>query len=504
MRASAIRCALVGARGLRAALLLCTFVEAAQADVLLLRDGRIVEGKRMERRGENVLVHFENGPVEVAGALIEDVLIEGETEFVPRTDEEREKHAQGLVPYEGKWVKQAQRERALQKRLAERRAALEDALAHAEWANRYREESKHFRWDFTVPRHVWQAYADKADAYYEAFCKDWKVSRDRRKPKLQINFFADRKEFNRTSGAKGGTLAYFMFLGDYDLCAYYDRMDPVFCEMVLYHELNHYLQKLVNESFSIPHWPGEAMAEYYGAASFSTETKKLDVGLIQEGRLLEIRQDMLRGERLTIRRVVTEAEYTDYTWGWSLVHFFMNRPKYQKGFRDYFVGLANAKGVRREDAGFELKTVGGEESLRYLLECLGIKNDAALERLQAEWYEYIEKELVIGSRSGLEKAAISAKGSGRPIQAKRLFEEALAAGEPSALALHHYAELLLSENPARAAELWGRAAELDPLMGRYWYELGRLRAKSDEAEGKRLMALGKELDPELGVISFDF
>ena len=34
--------------------------------------------------------------------------------------------------------------------------------------------------------------------------------------------------------------------------------------------------------------------------------------------------------------------------------------------------------------------------------------------------------------------------------------------------------------------------------------LGRLRAKSDEAEGKRLMALGKELDPELGVISFDF
>lgn len=493
-------------RSLRASAfaLLCLGAGSAQADILLLRDGRIVEGKRMERRATGVVIHFENGPVEVSDDLIEDVLIEGETEFVPRTEEEREKHAQGLVPFEGKWMKPAQRERALQKLLADKRASLQDALAHADWGNRYREETKHFRWDFTVPRHVWESYAAKADAYYESFCKDWKVSRDKRKPKLQINFFADRKEFNRTSGAKGGTLAYFMFLGDYDLCAYYDRTDPVFCEMVLYHELNHYLQKLVNESFSMPHWPGEAMAEYYGAAAFSPQTKKLEVGLVQEGRLLEVRQDILRGQRLTIRRVVTEAEYSDYTWGWTLVHFLMSRPKYQKGFRDYFVGLANAKGVRREDSGFGLKTVSGEESLRYLLECLGIKNDAALERLEAEWYEYIDKELVIDSHSGLEKAAIAAKGSGRPIQAKRLFEEALAAGEPSARALHHYAELLRGENPARAGELWTRAAALDPLTGRYWYELGRLKQSSDATEGARLVALGKELDPELGVLSFDF
>jgi hypothetical protein len=46
------------------------------------------------------------------------------------------------------------------------------------------------------------------------------------------------------------------------------------------------------------------------------------------------------------------------------------------------------------------------------------------------------------------------------------------------------------------------AATLTPLTGTYWYEYGRLHA--DEEESKRLKALGKELDPEVGAYDIDF
>ena len=47
--------------------------------------------------------------------------------------------------------------------------------------------------------------------------------------------------------------------------------------------------------------------------------------------------------------------------------------------------------------------------------------------------------------SGLEKAAMSALYSGRPIRARRLFEEAIEAGTRNAFTFHKYSELLYQE-----------------------------------------------------------
>ena len=74
------------------------------------------------------------------------------------------------------------------------------------------------------------------------------------------------KLIERTAGAPPGALAYFKFVPPYDLNACFDRQDPVVTEMVLYHELSHYVQKLIAEDFKMPHWPGEGISEYYGGA----------------------------------------------------------------------------------------------------------------------------------------------------------------------------------------------------------------------------------------------
>jgi len=494
-----------GARALWMTIVLAGAASPAGADMLLLKDGRVIDGPKLARKEGAVVVSFENGDVTVKEELIHTVIIEGVADFVPKTDEEKEKFEQGLVPFRGKWMKPAQRKREIEKLLEEKRAEVEDARDHSQWGNRHQEETKNFRWDFTIPQHVWERYSDSLEAYYEIFSKDWRVKRDKRKDKLMINFFGDRKEFNRTSGAGGGALAYFMFLGDYDLCVFYDRLDPDTTEMVLFHEASHYMQKLVNEGFHYPHWPGEGLSEYYGGAHWDPESKKLDVGLIQEGRLTEVKSDISLGKFIELEEVVKVDAYTDYTWGWTLVHFLMETPKYKKGFQKYVTGLAGSKGVKRVVGGaFNLEEVSPEESLRYFRECLKLSTDKAVEDLQKEWYDYIQNTLQVSSTAGLEKAATAAYRDGKPIQAKRLFGEAYAAGGMSANGLHRYARMVRPQDKALAEKLWKEAIEQDPLVGTYYFELARLKEGQDEEEAKRLKALAKELDPEVDVWSFDF
>jgi hypothetical protein len=479
-------------------------VPTAQADILLLKDGRIVDGQTMKQGDGHVLIHFANGLVTVKDELVLTLITEAGDSYEPETEEEKAQFEKGLVPFEGKWIKASKRDKLIAKKVKEKRAEIEDAIAHSEWGNRHIEETSNFRWEFTLPQHVWERYSASLEAYYKIFSKDWRIKRDKRKKKLMINFFGDRKEFQRTSGAPGGALAYFMFLGDYDLCVYYDRLDPDTTEMVLFHEASHYMQKLINPEFRYPHWPGEGLAEYYGGALWDPAKKKLEVGLIQEGRLTEVRSMMSRDEMVTLEDCVKIDAYTDYTWGWTLVHFLMTDKRYEKAFKKYFVGIANAKGVKRTVQSFSLRFIKPEESFRYFKECLGLKSPKDVLELQEEWYSYIRNDLKLESGAGLEKAAISAGREGKSIQAKRLFGEAEAAGGMTANGCHQYAKMLRSKDKAKARLLWEKAISLDPLVGTYYFELGRLTESSDKEEGKRLKNLGRELDPEVDAWSIDF
>ncbi|MEZ6016798.1 MAG: hypothetical protein R3F49_16895 [Planctomycetota bacterium] len=471
---------------------------------LILRDGRIVQGPEMAQKEGFVEVLFKAGTVQVPDELVGGLLLaDQELTFEPRNEEERAQFEKGYIKVDGRWARIRDLRRDAEKQVREQLEAAQDALEHNEWYKRYSEESKHFRWDYTVPKFVAERYKRAADAYFEIFARDWKVRRDKSKPKLMINFFSNQREFYRTSGAPSGALAYFMFVGDYDLCAFYDRTDADFTEQVLFHEIGHYLHKLIDADFNYPHWPGESLCEYYGGAAWDPEAKRLSVGLIQNGRLATIRSEMANGERVPLRRLITTAGYEDYTWGWSFVHMLLEDPRYAKPFRKFFIGLATDKSVKRtRGSGLNLKNVTGEEVLRYFMECMGLKEESDLRDLEAEWYRYIE-ELQFDGKGAKVWEAQMARRLGERKRALRLFAEAITEDEASVSAKAHYDYALMLSGGQRIEQL-RRAVVKAPLDAMYRYTLGtQLIGNGEEVEGKREVQLALEIEPGLDVYEAD-
>lgn len=487
---------------LRAVLAAALGAAPAAADVLVLRDGRVFQEQTLARVEGGVEVRFPSGKVFVADALVHLALIEGEADFTPTTDEERAKAAEGLVPFEGAWIQQKRRDDLLAKRIAARKAEVADNLAHREWKDRRIVETKTFRFEYTVPQHVFEGYRDRMEAYYQVFAKDWKI-RPSKLGKLPVCFYASPKEFYRTAGVGYGVLAYFRFVEPYELNLYYERLDETLTEQVLYHEANHFLQKLIDEDFKYPHWPGEALAEYYGASLWDPEKKKLTVGLIQEGRLAEIQADVAGGEWMSLDELLGEDKYEHYTWGWALVYFLMNDTQHQPAFKRFFTGLASGRDVRRTPMSYGLSTVEPSDVAAALKKYLGIQGDKEWRDLERDWHRYIEDELLTQtSKRSLEKGALKSLSTGRKLRAKRLFEEAIAAGSTDPQLYHKYAQLLESDDKGKAIEMWRKAIELAPLTGDYWFGLGHAHEAKDKAEAERLKKLAHEIDPELDADSF--
>ena len=494
----------------------CPAVASAQEDILLLKDGRVFDGLKMERTEEGVLVHYRVGDIAVPSDLIEDALFMGQAAipYEPKNPEEAAKVEEGLIPYEGKWVTVKARERAIQKRIEERHEMVKEIEAHSVWRNRYKVKTKYFNFEHTIPPYVFERYSTLMEAYFAAFCKEWKVKPQKgyalnpKDTRLLVCFYNDRDLFIQVSGAGPSTLGYFRFVKPLELNMFYDRLDPALTEEVMFHEANHYLQKLINVEFSYPHWPGEALAEYYGASKWDPVKKKLTSGLILEGRLTEVKTDIAKDNWMSLDKMLTERMYQHYTWGWTFVHFLMNDKRYEKKFRKFYVALANDKKVKRVDVGIEnLKTVDQADVKDVLLQYLGIKTDEQFKELESEWHAYVRDDLQVTSSHGLEKAAQNAERYNRPIRAKRLYEEAMASGGASALAHHHYAELLSSgrlpskdseANWATAKEHWQKAIEMSPMTGEYYFAYGReLSQHGDGVEGERLQVLAGEINPEI-------
>ncbi len=476
----------------------------ASADTLCLTDGRIFDGPKMVQLADGVDVQFQNGIVRVPQALVHLALIEGAPAPEAGTDEEREKLARGLVPFEGEWIAAKRRDELIAKRLAAQRAVVAEMLAHREWKDRQVADTRNFHFEYTVPEHVCRDFRERMEAYYAVFAKEWKI-KPPKEGKLNVCFYGSPKEHYRTSGAPWGAIAYFKFVGTYDLNVYYDRDDVTFTEQVLYHEENHYLQKLVNEDFAYPHWPGGALAEYYGASHWDPEKKKLSVGLVQEGRLAEIQDDIARGEPMGLLKMLSEEEmYEHYTWGWSLVHFLMNDERYAAQFKRFFLGLAGASDVGRTNFAFGLRTVEPPALIEAFKKYLDLESDEDVTRLQREWHTYIEDDLLQNlTTRGREKAAFAAPETRRDLRARRLFQEAVDGGSVDPNIYHKYAGLLAKDEPAKAVQMWHKAIELAPLNGAYYMGLGHALKKKDAKESARLIALAREIDPELDEDDFD-
>ena len=480
---------------------------AARAEnILLLEDGRIVERPKMERVEGAVRVFFENGEVVIPDALIQEAILEGVHVFEPKDDKERAKYEKGLVNFQGEWVKKEKLPEFVAKYLAERKARIQEIKEHQEWRNKWEEKTKHFEFQYTVPPHIFEYYRDLMEAYYKEFAKTWKVKQPKDLGRLTVCFYTDVQKFQQIGGAPSGVLGYFRFVKPIELNFYYDRLDPEGTEQVMYHEANHYLQMLMNPAFSMPHFPGEAIAEYYGASKFDPETGKLETGQVLEGRLAEIKMQVLAGDMMDLEKMITtDGMYEHYNWGWSLAHFLMNDPRYRKKFEKFVKDLADGKGVRVVPYTGNLTTVPTDEVWAHFKRTFGLKTDEDVVEFQGQWHAYVKDGLDFVSSRGLEQAARRAAGLGMPIKAKRLYKEAIDAGTKSAITYHRYAELLDgSGSGAEALQYYRKAVELAPLEASFYGDLGHaLYRQGQKEEGLALARLALELDPDNFMLAWE-
>jgi tetratricopeptide (TPR) repeat protein len=477
---------------------------SALGDIVLLKDGRSIEDIKVRKDGDFYVLQYVHGDVRLPASEVKDAYIEVNGAFEPRTDEEREKVAQGLVPYEGKWMKKDQRDAAMKKKQEAKKKQIAELKAHSNWRDRYKASTANFTFEYTMTPDVAQGYMDLMEAYFKAFQKDWGIQKPPKLGKIPVCFYSDYPEFLRTSGAGYGVLAYYRFRKPLELDFFYDRYNPEVTKHIMFHEANHHLQHLIDLDFGYPHCFGEALAEYYGASTYDPVTKKLTIGLVQEGRLTEVLEDIRKKEFKKLEDYLSnKLGYEDYTWGWTFVHFMMSTPKYAPRFRKFFLSLAKGDVKRSPHEYFsDMRTVEGTEILATFRKSMGIADLPALEK---EWYDYIQSTLKLTSERGFEEAGDAAWRNGQRLKAARFYKQALDAGSKSPSVHENYAEHLMRkpEGVDEAIALLKKAVGHDPLNASLYIALARAhrRKGADDPAAKdeaaRMYGLAQDIDPDV-------
>src|SRR5262249_32967491 len=147
--------------------------------------------------GDSLVLTFPNGTSKVPLTSVQDYVIEGAPAPEPVTDEEKAQAAKGLVRFNGKWMKPEERDKALKEYVDQRRKELEEAKAHAQWRDRYKFDSKDFKFESTMPKALNDYYSGLLDAYFEYFKKDWNITIAKGwDAKLPVCFYPTEEEFH--------------------------------------------------------------------------------------------------------------------------------------------------------------------------------------------------------------------------------------------------------------------------------------------------------------------
>jgi tetratricopeptide (TPR) repeat protein len=475
-------------------------------DSLALKDGRFFEGKPVKKTDKGFRVQFENGEVFVPADLVKDYYSSSfATDYTPKDEDEKQKLEQGLIPVSGKWVPKKDLERDIQKRNAAAQKRIAEAKKHSGWADRYRAESKHFKFEHQLPPELFEEFKNLLETYYDVFTKKWGLAMTA-KTKPLVCIYIDEQQYYRTSGAPRGAIGFFWFTKvPVELDLYWDRLDPRQTIDVLFHEGNHLLTHMVNEKFRYPAWINESMAEYFGASRWDPVKKHMSIGHLQAGRLMVVKDAIKKNDWLKLKDMIEMERFQalHYAWGWTFIHFVMSTEKYKKNFERFYLDLANKTGVKRVPWQGIFRTVEPALQIEMLLKYLAVKD---LDVLQREWYDYI-KELEVNDALGFDEAGRLMRQMGSPKKAAEYLARAVELGTKNAATFAVYGEVLTGQRKYKEAiEMLDRATSLDPLTAKFWFAKGgAYRAQSGEQNketGLKLIKLAAEMDPEDTEIQF--
>jgi len=480
-----------------------------RADKLIMHDGRIVEGCRIVEKEQGLFAVFEHGTLKLVPSQIREFLYDSTETYVPRNEYEREQLANGFVLFEGLWMSTARRESVLKKRLEDREAKVREARSHLAWDNAWRKENAHFELISNTSDHLFGEHYGLFDQFYDVFTKKWKIPGKHRikvkKPVIKI--YRNRASYHAT-GAPASSAGLFNFVTN-ELWLYYDAADPRFTLDVLFHEGTHLMVHLLRPDFRFPIWVNEGLAEYYGSSLVSAKGS-VKTGIIQEGRLVRLRNALETGKYIPLERMVLTEKRKfgslHYAEAWCLVHYLLEHEKYDSKFKSFIQALATGTGFREVRFGVgrgkNASTVTLKETLSLFKKKMGVNS---LEKLESEYLDYVTYGLPDAGMRGYVILARISMRDGAYDDALEATEIALDMGsrDPNCY-LYRGRIFAVKERYEQAVVALQRAIERDPLNPYFHAEQGRILRESEDptmmAEGVREYYLATEIAP--GVSAF--
>ncbi len=460
------------------------------ADTLVTKDGRIVEVEKARETDGVYRLEFSCGEIVCPPEHVASVEIEGDmSEYEPKDEREREYLEKGFVRFEGRWISKPAYENELAKRAEARRTRTAELAAHADFANGWTTETKHFVVRTNTTPELLDYYAELMEAYYRLMDDviGIKPTPTLRRTKMTVNVYRTQQEMIEHATAEDvdeSLLGYF-WSGDHSLNFFHEFKDPARSTMVALHECTHLLTYLIDQDYLSQIWINEGVADYFGAADVKRDGKKIELvpGRLQTEDLLTVREAMANGEHVPLAQLflVTDDEFDafEYAHAWSFVYFLQNTPRYARNFNRFFKDLytLNLKGVKIETlaAGWDDKT-GSRK--RYTPEDI---RDALVDRLNAdvhtlerEWREFVNAIEVDGVDARFRRGRRDAlRFGGEPEAVLADLQAAIDGGiaDPQAYWARGYVRVRQGDWDSAVAD-FRRAVEMAPLDPTYRADLG--------------------------------
>jgi len=500
------------AAGLRLSLaagLVCALLApGALADRVVTHDGRILTPKKARAEGEGYKLEFEHGTIVLKDrSLIREIEIEGDmSDYVPQSEDEKEKLAQGYVKYRGRWMSAPAYKQELKKEFEAGRKRTEEIRAHSDWSNAWTKTTRHFVVKTNTSPELLDYYAELLEAYYDL--QDERIGIDPpvalARKKMTVNIYKSNEDFHKYAAAPNlspSVLGYF-WAYDKTLNFYHEYSEPEQSTWVALHECTHLLTYLVDPQFQAQIWINEGVADYFGSSKvYRGKNGKIVIepGQIQTDRILTVQQALKDEEELgpatkdkarkksSKGRPFTPLEELflltretfdgfQYAHAWSFVYFLntAQNGKYQKSFNRFFKGLyTTEKGIPTTPLPGGYKQVEPQDIREYLLKRLNVKDAAALE---AEWKAFVGAIPIDGVPAKL-KRGLSAVRRGEFEESLEDLDAAIEGGvkDPRAWSARSRALMSLGRFEEAIADA-RKAVEVDILSPGYRFRLSQLLA----------------------------
>ena len=460
---------------------------AAEAyDKVLLKDGRLIEGKLLESDDSDyVRLRLSGVDIPIRAELVDKTFVEDLEDYKPKDKKEEQYLAKGWVLFEGRWMSRTRRETELKKRKAAQKEAIDKAKRDQNWRNAKVLETTHFVITSNCTEEVLDDYATRIEDYYKNFLDHWniKVAPSLRRTKQKFFLYRNYEDFLKVTKKRPGVLGFFNIV-DGELHLFHKDNEPEYTIAVMYHEGNHLLTYLIAPQFKYPMWMNEGMAEYYGSARVA-DNGDFIVGELQYGRIATLRTDLDKGDTIPLEEVLLAENraYTGrhYAYGWSFVHFLMQSKEYSKAFRAFFAKLESNKDIEKNNTSWGAVVLSLPDPMS-VMRALEKRLGKSVEELEVEWMEF--REQAYGELTGpaYYRAAQLARGFGEPTEetlsnAFDYYEKAVGLNVRIPACYREYAEMLrkggINEGsgslvirepaPERAWEMIQQAIDLDPI-----------------------------------------